>query len=126
MEQALNAQVQDLKRQVEHLTFLMEKNNFSDNQVFDKKVTFKRAVTFGDIFMIADGLNFILGTTTGTKFGTSASQKIGFFNKTPVVQQSAITTPAGGGSGSTDAIDISARTAIGQIKTALTNLGLTA
>ena len=52
--------------------------------------------------------------------------KAGFFSVTPVAQQSAITSPSGGGSSSTDAIDISARTAIGQIKTALQNLGLTA
>lgn len=51
---------------------------------------------------------------------------VGFFNKTPVAQQSAITTPSGGGSSSADAVDQTARTAIGQIKTALQNLGLTA
>lgn len=53
------------------------------------------------------------------------TNNVGFFNKTPVAQQSAITTPSGGGGATTDAIDITARTAIGQIKTALQNLGLT-
>lgn len=33
-------------------------------------------------------LNFVLDTTTGTKLGTSTSQKLGFFNATPVVQRS--------------------------------------
>lgn len=30
--------------------------------------------------------NFILGTTTGTKFGTSTSHKLAFYNSTPIVQ----------------------------------------
>lgn len=73
-----------------------------------------------------DGRNIQLGQTTGTKFGTSASQKIGFFGVTPVVQQSSIGAPGGGGTGSTDAIDQSARTAINSIRATLTALGLTA
>lgn len=40
---------------------------------------------------IEDATNIILGTTTGTKIGTSTSQKIGFFNVTPVVQQTELT-----------------------------------
>lgn len=32
-------------------------------------------------------VNVVLGTTTGTKIGTATSQKLGFFNATPVVQQ---------------------------------------
>lgn len=46
-----------------------------------------------------DGGNLLAGTTTGTKIGTTTSQKLGFFNATPVVQQT------------------------GDIGTALTNLG---
>jgi hypothetical protein len=34
-----------------------------------------------------DGRNVLLGLTSGTKIGTSASQKIGFWGTTPVVQQ---------------------------------------
>lgn len=37
---------------------------------------------------IDEATNIVLGTTTGTKIGTSTSQKLGFFNSTPVVQQS--------------------------------------
>ena len=33
-----------------------------------------------------DGLNIAFGTTTGTKIGTATSQKIGFWNATPIVQ----------------------------------------
>ncbi len=51
--------------------------------------------------------------------------KIGFFSATPVVQQTAHTAPSGGGTGVTDAIDVSARAALAQIRTTLNNLGLT-
>ena len=33
-----------------------------------------------------DGGSFALGSTTGLKIGTSTSQKLGFFNSTPIVQ----------------------------------------
>lgn len=57
--------------------------------------SFTGAVTLSDV-------NLILGTTTGTKFGTATSQKLSFYNSTPIVQPS------------------------GNIITALTNLGLVA
>lgn len=48
----------------------------------------------------ADATNIVLNTTTGTKIGTATGQKLGFFNATPVIQQT------------------------GNIITALSNLGL--
>lgn len=56
---------------------------------------------FVDHLTIAEAKNIIVGTTTGTKIGTSTSQKLGFFNKTPVVQpvganQAALTDSTGG------------------------------
>ena len=50
---------------------------------------------------IGDAVNVVLNTSTGTKIGTATTQKLGFFNSTPVVQQSAIaniTTTASSGS----------------------------
>jgi hypothetical protein len=41
--------------------------------------------------VMADAQNIILNTSTGTKIGTSTSQKLGFFNATPVVQPTALT-----------------------------------
>jgi len=35
---------------------------------------------------VSDGGDVVLGTTTGTKIGTASSQKLAFWNKTPVVQ----------------------------------------
>lgn len=60
---------------------------------------------------LTDGLHIGLGTGTGTKIGTAASQKLGFFNATPVVQR----TKAGDGGGTWTA---------GTLATALKNLGL--
>jgi hypothetical protein len=34
----------------------------------------------------AEGANIATGATTGTKFGTATTQKLGFWNATPVVQ----------------------------------------
>ena len=48
------------------------------------------ATTFtGDITLSTK--NIVTDTTTGTKIGTATSQKLGFFNATPVVQQIATT-----------------------------------
>ena len=44
-------------------------------------------ITLGLEVGITDAKNIILGTTTGTKIGTATTQKLGFWNVTPVVQQ---------------------------------------
>lgn len=48
-------------------------------------------VTINGGFNIANGLNVVLGTSTGTQFGTSTSQKIGFYGKTAIIQPTATT-----------------------------------
>lgn len=55
-----------------------------------------------------DGANIIFGTTTGTKIGTSTTQKLGFYNSTPIAKQTGV------------AVTIAA------VHAALTNLGLIA
>lgn len=40
---------------------------------------------------LVDGANIVLGTTTGTKIGTATSQKLGFYNSTPVIQPTSTT-----------------------------------
>ena len=42
------------------------------------------------LFHLADAGNIQVGTTTGTKIGTATTQKIGFYNATPVVQPAAV------------------------------------
>jgi hypothetical protein len=71
---------------------------------------------------IADGRGIQAGTSVGLTIGTSATQKVGFFGETPVVQQGAIPDP---GTGGADA-DGTCRAAVSAIRTALTNIGITA
>jgi hypothetical protein len=42
------------------------------------------------VIQVADAGNIAVGTTTGTKIGTATTQKLGFYNKTPVVQPTAV------------------------------------
>lgn len=48
--------------------------------------TFSDPVTFSQDVTHADAKNIIVGSTTGTKIGTATTQKLGFWNKTPLVQ----------------------------------------
>lgn len=75
-----------------------------------------RINTNGDI-QITDTRNIVLSATTGTKIGTATTQKLGFYNKAPIVQPAAITSPAN----NVDAL----KTAVDALRAALTNLGLT-
>lgn len=81
----------------------------SDRFIFDKHL------------QLLDGNNVQVSKTFGTKIGTETTQKLGFFGKTPIVQVSAIGAPTGGATQ-----DAEARSAINSIRSALTNLGLTA
>jgi hypothetical protein len=44
----------------------------------------------GSLLHLADAGDITVGTTTGTKIGTATTQKIGFYNATPVVQPTAV------------------------------------
>lgn len=50
-------------------------------------------VTFSGDVTIADAQNIIVNAATGTKIGTATTQKIGFFDATPVVQQANTVVP---------------------------------
>lgn len=71
---------------------------------------------------IADGKNVALGTTTGTKWGESASAKQAWWNATPVVQPSFIAAPTG----MSVHEDVEARAAINAIRSLLSTTGLMA
>lgn len=75
----------------------------------------------GDVTM-GDGINVVLDTTTGTKVGTGTSQKLGFFDATPVVRQSQPAAATFSGVYANDGNGIV--TALNGIRTALINLGL--
>jgi hypothetical protein len=91
-------------------------------------VAFANSDGFDRIFQVwptyvelGDARNIKVGSTTGTKIGTAASEKIAFHNATPVVQASFIAAPTGGAT-----TDTEARTAIDAIRTLLINKGLMA
>ena len=44
----------------------------------------------------ADKVDMVFNTTTGTKIGTSASQKIGFFDATPIQKPTGVAVDATG------------------------------
>ena len=57
--------------------------------VLDSTLTVAGAATFNGSVTIGDADDIILATGTGTKIGTAVGQKLGFYNKTPVVQPAA-------------------------------------
>ena len=82
----------------------------------------------GDINLVEGG-DVVLGTSTGTQIGTSASQKLAFYGDTPNVQPDTSITGATVthiGGGSVGANDTFGGYTIGQIVAALQRLGLLA
>ena len=49
-----------------------------------------KRITLTELFKIPDAVDVATGTTTGSKIGTDATQKISFWNATPVVQPAAV------------------------------------
>ena len=47
-------------------------------------------ITSAGVLQVAEADNIAVGTTTGTKIGTATTQKLGFYNATPVVQPTAV------------------------------------
>lgn len=88
--------------------------NFSDRTVQQKHI------------QILNGQNIIVGQANGTKIATSATQKLGFFGKTPIIQVGAISAPNTQGATYSQTDVQSIVTAVNAIRVALTNLGLTA
>jgi hypothetical protein len=57
----------------------------------DKAQTWAGLQTFGAGIAMADGQNIVLGTGTGTKIGTSISQKLGLWNAAPIARPTGFT-----------------------------------
>lgn len=78
---------------------------------------------------LADGGNLSVGLSTGTKIGTATSQKIGFWNVTPIIQPTtsvaAATFVANSGTAVNDASTFDGYT-ISKVVKALRNLGILA
>ena len=90
--------------------------------VRDELASFLRAdkFVFQRPIQIADGNDILLGKTNGTRVGKSSTEKLSFYGATPIVRQTAPTSPSGGLT-----VDQPARNAIDEIRAVLTNLGLT-
>lgn len=76
-----------------------------------------------------NGKNIVLNTITGSKIGTATNQKLGFYNTTPVIQQTnsitGATTSAGGGNALND-LDTWDGYTIGKLVRALRATGIIA
>lgn len=92
-------------------------------------------VALTDNMTITDAKNIILNATTGTKVGTATTQKLGFYNTTPVVQPAANTDTSTGAAGGTTSVYLNttftgsggtAAYTVGGVVTALKALGLLA
>lgn len=82
---------------------------------------------------IADAKDIALNTTTGTKIGTATTQKLGFWNATPIVQPASASQAAVAATGSTNAVPYGFTTSaqadaivtlVNAIRTALVNSGI--
>lgn len=58
--------------------------NFNGTAIFNAS-----AIIQSGSLQFAEGANIVFGTATGTKIGISTSEKIGFYNSTPIVQPAA-------------------------------------
>ena len=106
-----------------------------DYAVTTNEKVWKLQGVYVNALTILDGSNVALGTTTGTKIGTAVSQKLGFYNATPVVQpasadQAALALDADvTGSDTVDLAAVNAnfaaiQTLVNQIRSDLVALGL--
>jgi hypothetical protein len=105
-------------------------NAFSLSVVAPTGATNNYAAQFsGGLGLLLNDINVVLGTTTGTKFGSATSQKLGFWNATPIVQPttgiSAASFTANSGTTVNDASTFDGYT-LGQVVKALRNTGLLA
>jgi hypothetical protein len=57
---------------------------------FTGNISLNGNVTISGLVSLPDSSNVQLGTGAGTKIGTATTQKIGFYNATPVVQPTAV------------------------------------
>ena len=75
----------------------------------------------GDGITMFDGKHILMGTTTGSKIGSLATEKIGFWGATPVVQPAGVADATGG-----TTVDAEARTALNALILRLESIGIIA
>lgn len=98
-------------------TFSSQSIDFLTAEGGVSNTTVRMSITSAGTVVFPDAGNIAAGTTTGTKIGTATSQKLGFFNQTPVVQPTAVAD-------ATTAVDVI--TQFNALLTRMRNLGLIA
>lgn len=102
---------------------------FSDSKLWMGGSSTVSSFLDGSGLNMIDAYNLIFGATTGTKIGTATSQKLGFWNKTPIVQPTtaiAAGTFVANTSGIADDSATFDGYTVGQIIKILRNVGLAA
>lgn len=107
-------EIQLLKQEIEELKTRLNRFDLVDKMLLQKHL------------QLGDGKKIIVGKATGTKIGSTASEKLGFWGVTPVIQAGAISSPTTPSANYVQAEATSAKTAIDAIRTALINAGITA
>jgi len=79
------------------------------------------ASQFDGELTLADAVNIVVNTTTGTKIGTATTQKLSVYNATPIVQGVAVADASGGAT-----VDAEARTAINTLLARIRAFGIIA
>lgn len=104
-----------VEEKLDRILALYAQENFSDKMVLYRGLQLKDKNQLTVLDSGVDGIK--IGAATG---------KVSLYGGTPVVKAGAISNPSGGGSGSTDAIDVSGRAATTSILTVLRNLNIIA
>lgn len=102
-------ELEQLKTRVQALEGLINQLVRSDRYTFQKDI------------QIVGGRSIILDVKHGTRIGTSTTQKLAFFNGSPVARQAAIGQPSGGAT-----VDAPARAAINSLIATFQAFNLTA
>ena len=110
-------EVELLKKRITTLENIIKQLVKSDRYIFQRDIQFLA------------GRNLQFDTTTGTKFGTATDQLIGFYNTTPVSQQTTGVSAASFTASTGTAVNVNSTFGgytIGQVVKALQNLGFLA
>lgn len=110
-----------------NLVFYLRSGNSANTAVLSFAST--KDATFSGSVTMTDAKNLIVGSTTGTKIGTATSQKLGFWNATPVVQPTTAVTAAAFVANTSGIVNDTATFGgytIGQIVAALKSIGVLA
>lgn len=105
--------------------------NFGAQNVVTTGTLGAGATTLGGSLTLGDN-NIVAGTTTGVKVGTAITQKLGFYNATPIVQPAAAAQAAVVTTGATDSTPFGYTEAqanaivalVNEMRSTLVNLGL--